>query len=163
MVGDVLNFNLKRKFDLIIMRSSLDYLPSKKLQIIALKNIYKHLLEEGIFINCVAAMPSDNLRNLANKIYSSNNKIGKRFFQSKEDIFEIYYSENFKFIKLIGHSKILKITEKEHIERYLIDLKEVKKIQSLINHFQNNNYILINKKGYLMRFIFPIYLAKKNK
>ncbi len=110
ILGDMLTFKLNQKFDLIIMRSCLDYLPSEKLQVKALKNIRLHLCKKGLFINCVAAMPTNKLRDLANNIYSSNTKIGKRHFQSREDVFKLYFLSKFNDLNLIASSKILVVT-----------------------------------------------------
>jgi len=104
-------------------------------------------------------MPDNNLRNLANKIYSSNNKIGKRYFQSKEDIFKLYSLAKFNDFKYIGRSKELIVSEIEHVSRYDVNFNEIKKIQDLILKYPLNKFIFTTKKGYLMKFIFPIYVA----
>jgi hypothetical protein len=56
----------------------------------------------------------------------------------------------------------MKLTEKEHIERYKITKKEVIKIQNLINSLKPKQRpnIDITTKGYKMNFNFPIYLTK---
>ncbi|MDD4983367.1 MAG: class I SAM-dependent methyltransferase [Candidatus ainarchaeum sp.] len=162
VLADILTCDLCTKFDLIIMRSSLDYIYKEKLQVKALKNIKKHLTESGLFINCCAAMPTNKDRDLADKIYASNKLIGKRHFQSKESISELYSKAGFKELKLIGKSNNMKLTEKEHIERYDFTKIEIEKIQKIIlkSKVQPKN-IKITKTGYLLDFIFPIYLAKK--
>jgi len=85
---DLLEMNLGKKFDLIIMRSSLDYFPNKESQIKVLKVIKDHLKEGGIFINQPAYISDIHDRDLMSEAYNISDKIGKRFFQStdlKED------------------------------------------------------------------------------
>jgi len=161
ILGDILNYDLEKRFDIIIMRSSLDYIYKKRLQVKALKNIRKQLAQNGIFINCCAAMPTKKERDLTDKIYKSCKKIGRRHFQSKEDIEKLYKKAEFKSQKLIGKSKNLIVTEKEHIKRYLITKEEVEKIQKIISKKKlNSKKIKVTKTGYKLEFIFPIYLSK---
>lgn len=157
---DMLDMHIDSEFDVIIMRSSLDYLPTQNLQIKALKNIKKHLSNSGMFINCVAAMPTNISRDIANQVYASNNKIGTRHFQSQQDIHDLYEQAGFSQIKYIGSSSNLVITEKEHKERYHITQHEIKKIQNIIHQIKSK-YLKVTEHGYYMEFIFPIYLAKK--
>src|SRR3989344_8069421 len=49
--GDVLELDLEEMFDVVIMRSSMDYFSSKFLQVKLLEVIKKHLKPDGIFIN----------------------------------------------------------------------------------------------------------------
>jgi len=158
---DLLEFRSKTKYDLIIMRSSLDYFYKLKEQIKALKVIKQHLSSKGLFVNQCASFPTIIERNLADRIYASNNKIGKRHFQS-EDVCSIYEIAGFKNLRLIKNAPIMKLTEKEHIERYKLETKEIKTIQNLIN--KTNPKLKPNitktKQGYKMNFWFPIYLAK---
>ncbi len=162
ILADFLSYNSEIKFDIIIMRSALDYIYRERLQIKALKNLKSQLAENGLFFNCVAAMPTNKERNLADKIYASNKLIGKRHFQSKEDINKLYSKAGIKELKLIGKSKNLIITEKEHIERYNFAAKEVNKISQIITRSKlNSKRITITSKSYKLDFIFPIYLAKK--
>jgi SAM-dependent methyltransferase len=91
---DILGMNLKKKFDVILMRSSLDYFPSKSLQIKVLKIIKKHLKSDGIFINQPAYIPDIKERDIISSIYNQNKKIGKRLFQST-DIESIYQKAGF--------------------------------------------------------------------
>lgn len=158
IIGDMLTFKLS-KFDVVIMRSSLDYLPTKLLQIKALKNIKSCLSENGIFINCVAALPSNKSRDLADKIYNSNNKIGNRHFQSNEDIKSLYISAGFNYFKKIGLSKNLIITHNEHIRRYNIVENEIYKIKNILKS-SKSRYLKSTLEGYRLEFIFPIYVAR---
>ncbi|MCC7004483.1 class I SAM-dependent methyltransferase, partial [Candidatus Nomurabacteria bacterium] len=118
---DLLNMNLNKKFDLIIMRSSLDYFPSKSLQIKVLKIIRRHLRDGGMFVNQPAYIPDLKERDIFCKIYNSSSKIGKRYFQS-DDIVHLYKSAGFAFFRKISNGKELNITEKDHVERYEIDI-----------------------------------------
>ena len=117
--------------------------------------------ENTFFVNQCAAFPLATERNLADKIYASNGKIGKRHFQS-EDVFNIYEKAGFKNLKLIKQAPKMVLTEKEHIERYKLNDTEVKRIQNLINKLnpKQRPNINITKTGYKMNFWFPIYLAK---
>ena len=159
---DLLKLNSKNKYDLIIMRSSLDYFYKIKDQIKALKVIKKHLLTKGLFINQCAAFPSIIERNLADKIYSSNNKIGKRHFQSFEDVATIYTKSDFKELRFVKEAPIMKLTEKEHIERYKLNDKEVNKIQTLMKKLNKKDRPNFNvtKQGYKMNFHFPIFITR---
>lgn len=159
---DLLEFKSKTKYDLIIMRSSLDYFSKLNSQVKALKIIKGLMKTNALFVNQCAAFPTIIERNLADKIYASNNKIGKRHFQSNEDISEIYGKSGFKNIKLIKNAPIMKLTEKEHIERYKITKKEVIKIQNHIISLKSKNRPNIDKtkSGYRMNFNFPIYFTK---
>lgn len=172
--GDLLKLKLKEKYDVIIMRSSLDYFHTKKLQIRALKQISKWLSKEGILINQACSIENKLDRDTADKIYSSTNKIGKRHFQCETDIGEIYKKANLS-LKLINKGPILVLTEKDHVKRYNITKEEIKKIQKIISKAQtlkvraqkgqtrieDSKKVKITKTGYELEFIFPIYLSLK--
>ena len=158
--ADLLKLNLKKKFDVIMMRSSLDYFPSAPLQIKVLKIIKNHLKSNGIFVNQPAYIPNKRSRDIISAIYNSINKIGKRFFQSA-DLKEIYYKAGFKKPQKIGESKVMRITEKDHRGRYGLTSKEIKKIQERIGN--SPSHARITKEGYMLTFEFPIFISKLTK
>lgn len=157
---DVLEFKTKTRYNLIIMRSSLDYFYKKSLQVKVLRKIKSLLTKQGFFVNQCASMPTIKERDLADKIYVSNNKIGRRHFQGS-DVYKIYKKAGFKSCKLVKEAPIMIITEKEHIERYKFSKDEVAKVKKIIyaaKEFKHPN-IKNTKKGYIMKFHFPIYFA----
>ncbi|MDO8647918.1 MAG: class I SAM-dependent methyltransferase [Candidatus Diapherotrites archaeon] len=160
--ADLLKAKIEGKFDIIIMRSSLDYFWTEKTQIQALKKLEKMLKPTGVFFNQAASMPTLMQRNLADKIYSSNEKMGKRHFQCPADIAKICLAGGFSKIKKIGNAPELIVTEKEHIERYSTSKKNIAKIQGIINKIpaEKRPNIKLTKTGYSLKFIFPIYAAK---
>jgi len=161
--ADLATLSLNEKFDAIIMRSSLDYFSTESLQVKVLSNLRKHLAKEGIFFNQAASMPSIAERNLANRIYKSNKKIGRRHFQCRQDVGKIYREAGFKAIKEIGKGPALLLTEKDHIKRYEFNKKEIEKIQRTIERVDGKKRpnIRTTKKGYEMKFVFPIYYSVK--
>ncbi len=161
ILGDILKVKLAKKFDLIIMRSTLDYFWNEKSQIRVLKKLKKWLAPDGIFFNQAASMPSTIQRNLADRIYRSNKRIGQRHFQCSSDIAKIYRKGSFDKLKKIGDAPAMVITEKEHCERYGISKKQISKIQKIIEKIpaKKRPNIKITKTGYSMKFVFPIYLA----
>jgi SAM-dependent methyltransferase len=160
---DVLAFQTKEKFGAIIMRSSLDYFPTRKIQVKLLSKISRLLEHSGIFINQMAVMPSEEERKLADKIYNSNKKIGKRHFQLPKEIKELYENSGFCNVRKIGDASKLVITEKEHSERYALGRKEIQKIRNLILKIpaKKRPSIKTTKKGYALEFAFPIFTASK--
>ncbi len=157
--ADLLKLRLKEKFDLIIMRSSLDYFPNKKLQTRILGQIRNWLKKEGVFINQIAALNTNHSRDCADCIYNSTKRMGKRHFQSMGDIKQIYKKAGFKILAVISGPKLI-ITAKEHKNRYKITKKDVEKIKSIIKKFKTRE-IKATKKGYKIKFTFPIIIAKK--
>lgn len=153
---DLLKMDLDKKFDLIIMRSSLDYFPSQKLQVSVLKNIKKHLKKDGIFINQPAYISNLDERHQMSDIYNKTRKIGNRHFQSS-DLHVLYEKAGFSNFKKIGEGKALRLTEKEHVERYEIDERDIKKIQNIIG--EDCTSMKITKSGYKLNFRFPIFFA----
>jgi ubiquinone/menaquinone biosynthesis C-methylase UbiE len=158
--GDLLKLNLTEQYDIIIMRSSLDYFPTKKLQIKVLKKIKGWLSNKGIFINQACLLETKTDRDTADKVYSSNNKIGKRHFHCPQEINFLYKKANLS-LKKIGEGVVLLLNEKDHIERYEINEKEIKKAQKIIKS-KKTKTIFATKNGYTIKFVFPIYLSKKN-
>lgn len=165
VLQDITNLKLNETFDVILMRSSLDYFSSEKMQIKVLKNIRKHLKEDGVFFNQAASMPTIVERNLANRIYTSNKRIGRRHFQCKDDVKQIYAKAGFKKFKKIGDAPVLLIADKEHRERYNLNDQQVERIRKLINKIPKRKRpsIKLIKEGYKMRFVFPIYTSWRNK
>ncbi len=155
--ADLLKLDLRKQFDVVIMRSSLDYFPTTELQIRVLKIIRKHLKSGGLFVNQPAYITNLIDRDKLDKVYNQTPNIGNRHFQSK-DIKEIHKSAGFSYFKKIGTSKDLIITEKEHVERYNIGSKDIFKIQETIG--KNSRYARVTRNGYILRFKFPIFLAK---
>ena len=161
VLGDLLKLSLPEKYDVIIMRSSLDYFHTEKLQIKLLKRISKWLSPKGILINQACSLENKQDRDTADKIYSSSNKIGKRHFQCEEDIGNIYKKAGLS-LKKIGEGPTLNLSEKDHVERYKITQKEGSKIQEIICVTKAKT-IKVTKTGYKMKFILLIYLSTKRK
>lgn len=157
--ADLLELNLGKKFDLIIMRSSLDYFPTRALQVQALKIIKKHLLPNGLFINQPAYIPVLDERDLVSDIYNRTSKIGDRFFQSV-DLEEIYLDAGFQVSQKIGEGKIMNLTERDHIQRYELTAEEVKTIQDMISEKEGSQYVAVTDGGYSLKFEFPIFLSR---
>ncbi len=162
IVGDLLNFKLGQKYDVVIQRSSLDYLPTRQKQVIALQNIRKAMAKGGIFFNQAASMPSKIERDLADAIYHSNNRIGHRHFQWEGEINDLYEEAGFREVTKIADAPVLIITNKEHQERYQITNIEIQRIRRLIARVPKNlrPNIQLTKMGYRMIFTFPIYAAE---
>jgi hypothetical protein len=156
---DLLKMDLGKQFDLIMMRSSLDYFSSKAMQIKVLKVIKKHLNEDGLFINQPAYIPNITERDIISEIYIQNKKMGNRFFQST-DLREIYAEAGFNELKKIGNGKVMVLTEKDHIERYNLGHKDIGAIKNKLKNVKN--VAKITNEGYSIRFEFPIFLAKNN-
>ena len=155
--ADLLRLDLGKKFDLILMRSALDYFPSKELQLQVLQNIRKHLKDDGLFINQPAYIHDHHERDVVSKIYTDTEKIGDRLFQSS-DIAELYLNAGFSEPERIGDGKCLVVTNKEHAERYGLSEEDVKNIQKMIGLGIGNQKV--SKEGYALEFDFPIFLAK---
>ena len=153
---DLLNMDLHEKFDLIIMRSSLDYFSSEKLQVTVLEIIKNHLEKDGLFINQPAYVSSLKDRDILSEIYNETEKIGNRYFQSA-DLDSIYRKAGLDKFKKIGAGKDLLLTEKEHIERYKIDKEDIDKIQKIIG--KDSDSAQETEHGYILKFEFPIFLA----
>ncbi len=154
--ADLLKLDLNKQFDLIIMRSSLDYFPSKELQVEVLKKIKNHLKADGIFINQPAYISNINDRNILSQAYNSNDKIGKRFFQSS-DINDIYQASGFSTPTKIGDGKEMIITEQDHTQRYGLNTDDIKNIQNILKEAKNNAEV--TPSGYTLKFEFPIFIC----
>jgi len=155
--GDLLKMSLKRKFDLVIMRSSLDYFPSEDLQIKVLKIIKDHIKDNGIFVNQPAYISDLKERNSISEAYNTVDKIGKRFFQSS-DISSIYAKAGFGTPQRIGESKAMYLTEQDHTKRYGLDMSDISVIQRIIKEAKHNTQV--TSSGYSLKFEFPIFLVK---
>jgi ubiquinone/menaquinone biosynthesis C-methylase UbiE len=156
--ADLLEMNLGKKFDLIIMRSALDYFPSPELQVKVLKIIREHMKEGGIFVNQPAYISDLKQRDLISLLYNSIDKIGKRLFQSVDMPF-LYEQAGFSLPKKIGESKDMILTEQEHIERYRLDENDIKHAQDILGKSNGCN-IKVTDRGYNLRFEFPIFVSK---
>ncbi len=155
---DLLEMNLDKKFDVIIMRSALDYFPSTELQIKVLKIIKEHLKNDGIFINQPAYISDLKQREVVSRLYNSIDKIGKRLFQSV-DMPLLYEQAGFSLPKKIGESKDMILTEQEHVERYGLDENDIKQAQIILEGSNGSN-IKVTDHGYKLRFEFPIFMSK---
>lgn len=154
--ADLLTVNLGCKYDLILMRSSLDYFPSADLQVDVLRNIKKHLKHGGLFVNQPAYIDVPFERNVMSQIYQETEKIGDRYFQSS-DIKVLYRQAGFHHFKKIGEGESMILTQKDHIERYGITKKEIEKIQAMI--LKKARSMCVTKEGYRLVFQFPIFIA----
>ncbi|OIO24147.1 hypothetical protein AUJ65_01985 [Candidatus Micrarchaeota archaeon CG1_02_51_15] len=163
IVADVLGLRLDRKFDLVIMRSSLDYFPSAAEQVKALKRVALHLKPRGFFVNQCASLRTLEERRVADLVYSSSPKIGRWHFQWKGDLASVYLRAGFSTPKEIGEAPALRLSEKDHAARYAITEKEVSKIRGIIEGAQKTRGVRVTRSGYAMTFGFPIYCARLNK
>lgn len=154
---DLLEMNLGKKFDLIIMRSALDYFPSSELQVKVLKIIREHLKDGGIFVNQPAYISDLKQRDVISLLYNSIDKIGKRLFQSV-DMPLLYEQAGFSLPEKLGESKDMILTEQEHVERYRLDENDIKYAQDILGKSNGSN-IKITDHGYNLRFEFPIFVS----
>ncbi len=154
---DVLGMNLNKKFDIVMMRSFLDYFPTMNEQIAVLKVVKEHLRPGGLFINQPASIPTAHARNVISRAYCSVPNIGKRLFQSW-DIGHLYASAGLGGAPFIyGDGKIMRITEQDHIARYAITPTDIVTLQTILKDAERS--VEITKNGYTLSFEFPI-LAK---
>ena len=160
--ADALLLNLREKFDLVIMRSSLDYFPSREMQVRLLKRIAAHLKHRGVFVNQCASLPTVEQRDLANRIYAASDKIGRRHFQADAEVKKLYAEAGFA-ARFLGHAPRLQITHRDHVQRYGLKPVEVVGIKEIIRGVPQGKRPLIKEKraGYEMSFTFPIYAARK--
>ncbi len=154
---DWLEMNLHKQFDIIMLRSSLDYFPTRELQIKALTIVKNHLKPDGIFINQPAYIPTLEERDIISKAYNCTGKIGQRLFQSA-DIVDLYYEAGFDTPKRIGEGKLMKITEQDHIKRYQIGSDDIKAIQEILKFAKSSGFV--TETGYELDFEFPIFISK---
>ena len=153
---DVVNMDLRMKFDVIMMRSFLDYFPSRKKQIAVLGTVKKHLASGGVFINQPAYISDHEARNLISQAYCSVPSVGQRLFQSG-DLSRLYSRAGLGLPIRYGEGKLMRITEKDHISRYGITPSDVATIQSIVagtEHFAN-----VTEDGYILTFEFPIFMT----
>jgi SAM-dependent methyltransferase len=154
---DLLEMNLGKKFDVIIMRSALDYFPSPELQIKVLKIIREHLKDGGIFVNQSAYISDLKQREVISLLYNSIDKIGKRLFQSV-DMPLLYEQAGFSLPKKVGESKDMILTEQEHVERYKLDENDIMHARDTLGKYNGSN-IKVTDRGYNLRFEFPIFVS----
>jgi len=154
---DLLEMDLGKQFDVIIMRSSLDYFASREFQVEVLKILKKHLKENGVFINQPAYISNPEERDRMSRAYNAVDKIGNRFFQSI-DLESIYTEAGFKDFKKISAGTDMHITEQEHIERYALAVEDILKIQAILKVDGDN--VKLTENGYELMFEFPIFIAK---
>lgn len=154
--ADLLKVNLKRRFDLVLMRSSLDYFPSHDLQVMALSKIRQHLLPGGLFINQPAFLEDTHERDIASEIYTKTRKIGDRYFQSS-DLSDLYQQAGFIHFEKIGEGNPLVLTEQDHKSRYGISPSTIERIRRIIPSGAKS--MRVTASGYELTFRFPIFLA----
>ncbi len=159
--GDLLTAQMKELFDVIIMRSTLDYFPSKELQVRVLSRLRNWLAKGGVFFNQAASLPTISERNLADRIYRSNPNIGQRHFQAAQDISAIYQKAGFEKPRKIGDADALELTQTEHEQRYGVSKSQIRQIQRLIQKKPQAKHLKVTAQGYRLRFGFPIYAARK--
>ena len=154
--ADLVTMDLAQKFDLILMRSSLDYFPSAALQVEILKNIKRHLVEHGLFVNQPAYIEDLHERDLMSQLYIQTEKIGDRFFQST-DLADLYLEAGFSTFTRIGEGEPLQLTQQDHIDRYGLNNKDIQFVLSMIpDHIHSMQK---TADEYRLFFQFPIFLA----
>ena len=156
--ADLMELNLDKQFDVILMRSSLDYFPSRDQQIKVLQIIRKHLKNDGLFINQPAYIPNIVDRNAVSQAYNYTEKIGDRLFQST-DLGSIYEEAGFETPIQIGKGKVMEITEADHTKRYDLNDYDIAAIQEILEHARH--YASVTSHGYKMKFEFPIFISRK--
>ena len=155
---DVLEMDLRKKFDVVMMRSFLDYFPSAAEQIQVLRIVRNHMRHDGVFINQPAFIPDTNARSIISRAYCSIPNIGRRWFQSW-DIDDLYAEAEFNPTLKYGSGKRMRITEQDHIDRYAITPSDVVAIQSIVKDAKP--FAEITEKGYALTFEFPIFANTK--
>ena len=157
---DLLNLGMGEKFDLIIMRSTLDYFSDKKSQVKVLRRLRSHLSKGGFFVNQCASLPTKTERNIADEAYSH---FVARHFQWHGDVPYLYGKAGFPKVRRIGFARPLLVTQNEHYRRYQLTENQVEKIRRTLSKMSEKarKNLSPTQGGYYMRFSFPIYLAVK--
>lgn len=155
--ADLVGLHLGKEFDVVMMRSSLDYFPSRLLQIDVLQTVRRHLASGGQFINQPAYISDPHERDIISAIYTRCDKLGSRFFQSS-DLSSLYTEADFKTPRKIGASNPLTITEQDHMQRYDLTKDDVSLIQKSLREAGYD--ALVTNSGYTLTFEFPIYIAE---
>ncbi len=156
--ADLFTMDLGHQFDLILMRSSLDYFPSADLQVEVLQTIKQHLKKDGVFINQPAFISDPHERDVMSCISQDTRKIGDRYFQST-DLESFYRKAGFLQFKQIGIGKPMILTQQDHIDRYQITQKDIEAIQQMIPIEAESMHVTTT--GYKLIFQFPIFLASQ--
>jgi len=162
IVGDLLRLRLGgRKFDLIIMRSSLDYFYSPSLQRRALKRVASLLKLGGVFVNQCCCFPTLKERALACRMRLLSSKIGRRLFHWPPELPLLYRAAGFEELRKIGEAPPLRLTEKDHVARYGVTREEIAKIRCLIRRVSKGRFrnVRVTQSGYETLEYFPIYAA----
>ena len=157
--ADLQQLDLRRQFDLVIMRSALDYFPTPSLQVEVLRVIKNHLKPEGLFVNQPAYISNIHNRDIISQVYNATDKIGKRLFQSS-DIESLYSQAGFSAPQKIGDGKVMRISEKDHSERYDLTPADIRELQNILSKTTANGRV--TKEGYELEFEFPIFVSSIN-
>jgi ubiquinone/menaquinone biosynthesis C-methylase UbiE len=103
--GDVTKLEFPNNFfDIVLMKQVLDYLP-KNLQLIALKEIYRVLRNNGQFVLSALISPDDNSNTLTNYLYNQREKIIakklkiQKYIPTKDILMDWLTQINFRKIK----------------------------------------------------------------
>ncbi|MFA6018346.1 MAG: class I SAM-dependent methyltransferase [Patescibacteria group bacterium] len=155
---DLLDLNLGKRYDLIIMRSSLDYFPTMEQQIRVLKILGNHLRGDGLFANQPAYIGNLSERKVISRMYQDCPKIGNRLFQSI-DMADVYHEAGFTAPECIGASEDLVTSDRDYQDRYGISAEDIGRIRQMIT--PDMNYALRTINGFELRFEFPIFVSSR--
>lgn len=159
IVGDVLKVDLQKKFDVVIMRSSLPYFPSVALKVKLLNRIHDWLKRGGVFIHQVSTADTEKDKKMIDYIYGPLFKMGVKGYSTRYDILSLYQMSGFARIQRIGKAPTLFVSEKEHQARYGTTQKEIRQIQAKIRKSDKVKNVIWTKRGYRLTFPFSIYVT----
>ena len=151
------------KFDLALMRSTLDYFPNEDEQRRVLSNVASHLADGGVLLHQPVQLPDAPTRDLMDAVYASTRQIGRRHFHVPADLERLHREAGFSHVRRLGFAAPLRLAEQEHVQRYGISTMEIRAIHDLIGSGTHHGYLKSNAIGYKLKFDFPILAARKTK
>ncbi|MEW5955364.1 MAG: hypothetical protein AB1626_02385 [Candidatus Micrarchaeota archaeon] len=119
-----------------------------------------HLKPSGFFVNQCCSLSTKKERDVADRVYRSTQKIGRRHFQWKGDVAGIYLRAGFSAPEKVGEAPVLRLSEKDHVSRYALNKREVEEVRRLITRAGRMRNVRVTPSGYEMTFVFPIYAAR---
>jgi len=157
---NILHFYKNNYFDLIIMRSTLQFVLKKKDKIKVLNNIYTSLKRGGTFINQALFIEKPDNRFLE-EAFRYFNRLLK--IETLSKLLDIYERSNFKNCKIINFCPIMTINASDIQERFKLDYSIIRKMYDLFKKYENvSHYIKLEKhKSFQVNAGYVIIEAKK--
>ncbi len=154
-----LKFSKEKHFDIIIMRSVLQFFLNRQEKITVLNNISKSLKEKGTFINQALFFEKPDNKIVAQSYRYFNRSLN---IETLEELIGLYNKSSFKNCKIEKFCPTMIVSDSDIKKRFMVNGAVIDKMRNLFNgNIKKSHFIEVVGKNFKINCNYVIVTSKK--